>query len=166
MQDKVDELQAERERLSKTPAGAVMLSRKRGFSFNKSEEALVLDELPSITDDSAYELGRDLAELKLKNEEAYRIVVGLAMMEADERRNNGLPVVSTFARTLEHTLDSTADFYKKAARAASVSLNPAEAYQPNVHSSYANSLWSSTQQFNEDNYRKETKYEREWWMRL
>ncbi|KAA3197699.1 hypothetical protein V3C20_13275 [Akkermansia sp. RCC_12PD] len=161
VQDKVDELQAERERLSKTPAGAVMLSRKRGFSFNKSEEALVLDELPSITDDSAYELGRDLAELKLKNEEAYRIVVGLAMMEADERRNNGLPVVSTFARTLEHTLDSTADFYKKAARAASVSLNPAEAYQPNVHSSYANSLWSSTQQFNEDNYRKETKYERE-----
>ena len=161
VQDKVDELQAERERWSKTPAGAVMLSRKRGFSFNKSEEALALDELPSITDDSAYELGRDLAELKLKNEEAYRVVVGLAMIEADERRNNGLPVVSTFARTLEHTLDSTADFYKKAARAASVSLNPAEAYQPNVHSSYANSLWSSTQQFNENNYRKETKYERE-----
>lgn len=155
------ELEEETKSMLSTPAGAVALSRKRGFSFNKSAAELAEDEMTSITEVSAYELGRDLVELKLKNEEAFRMVVGMAVKEADERRNNGLPGLSVFARTLEHTLDSTADFYKKAARAASVSLNPAEAYQPNVHSSYANSLWSSTQQFNENNYRKETKYERE-----
>lgn len=106
-QDKIDELQAERERLSKTPAGAVLLSRKRGFSFNKSEQELS-DEV--VFDNGAYELGKKLTELKTHNENAFNFVVASLLSKVDRERNSGTAVLSPLANTFASMMESSWDF--------------------------------------------------------
>lgn len=106
-QDKIDELHAERDRLSKTPAGAVVLSRKRGFSFNKSEQELS-DEV--VFNNGAYELGKKLAELKAHNENAFNFVVGSLLSRIDRERNSGTAVLSPLAGTFASMMESSWDF--------------------------------------------------------
>lgn len=118
-QDKVDELQAERNRLSKTPAGAVLLSRKRGFSFNKSEQELS-DKM--VFNNGAYELGKKLVELKANNENAFNFVVGSLLSRIDRERNSGTavlsPLASTFASMMESSWDFTRDLGQGPGRSA------------------------------------------------
>lgn len=118
-QDKVDELQAERNRLSKTPAGAVLLSRKRGFSFNKSEQELS-DKV--VFNNGAYELGKKLVELKANNENAFNFVVGSLLSKVDRERNSGTavlsPLASTFASMMESSWDFTRDLGQGPGRSA------------------------------------------------
>lgn len=118
-QNKIDELHAERGRLSKTPAGAVVLSRKKGFSFNKSEQELS-DEV--VFDNGAYELGKKLAELKAHNENAFNFVVGSLLSRIDRERNSGTavlsPLASTFASMMESSWDFTRDLGQGPGRSA------------------------------------------------
>ena len=118
-QNKIDELQAERDRLSKTPAGAVVLSRKRGFSFNKSDQELT-DKM--VLNNGAYELGKKLAELKAHNENAFNFVVGSLLSRIDRERNSGTavlsPLASTFASMMESSWDFTRDLGQGPGRSA------------------------------------------------
>lgn len=118
-QNKIDELHAERDRLSKTPAGAVVLSRKRGFSFNKSEQELS-DEV--VFNNGAYELGKKLTELKTHNENAFNFVVASLLSKVDRERNSGTavlsPLASTFAGMMESSWDFTRDLGQGPGRSA------------------------------------------------